>query len=334
MQSNVLRQVLPFISKPTNRNRLLIIFKLLITAALLWYFKDKFSTVDFWKILLNADPRFLLAGFSISFINFAFQIEKWRSLSKACFGKDKYSDALISFFQGMTLGIISPMRAGEIVGRKLYHQDVPLVSITLTTFADKLQNYALNLLFGSLAGLLYIFIVFSVPMGIAAGLTLLVIVAYSLFALLLFKPKLLKSTARFAFGRFQFFEWLREKIQPLLAIDRNVLRRTFLFSGLSYMVLMMQYSFLFTAYEPHIHFFTGVQLGSLTIFTKSVIPAVTFIDFGVRELSSMYFSKHLGFSETAGFNAAFMLFLLNLVVPSLIGLLFITLRKAGIRAKK
>ena len=55
---------------------------------------------------------------------------------------------------------------------------------------------------------------------------------------------------------------------------------------------------------------------------KTLLP-VSFGDLGVRESAAIYFFAQFGISRAAAFNASFLLFLINLLIPSLAGLLII-----------
>ncbi|MBI2417711.1 MAG: flippase-like domain-containing protein, partial [Ignavibacteriales bacterium] len=275
----------------------------------------------------SANPVTLITAVFISMVYFTLQVSKWQILSKVCFGKPLKMDAFVSFYQGMAVGIISPMRSGEIVGRKMYHPDVSLMDISLTTLADKLQNYFINVLMGSLAVLYYLVFIVHISALLTACLVSLLIVSFSLFASLLLSPRTWKTFVKTARGRFTFLGKVIEKLEPLRSINKKTLQRTFLITFVCYTLLMSQYALLIMSYQTGINYFSGVQVGSLMMFVKSIIPALTLVDFGIRELTSMYFAKHLGFSENAGFNAAFMLFVINLVIPSVIGMILFVLKK-------
>jgi uncharacterized membrane protein YbhN (UPF0104 family) len=58
-------------------------------------------------------------------------------------------------------------------------------------------------------------------------------------------------------------------------------------------------------------------------FAKSAIPSFTLADLGIREGAAVYFMGALGIAAAAAFNAAFLLFCVNLVLPSLVCLPFV-----------
>ena len=59
------------------------------------------------------------------------------------------------------------------------------------------------------------------------------------------------------------------------------------------------------------------------------VPTVTLLDLGIREGAAVYFLGQLGYAEAAAFNAAFLLFCINLLVPAVVGLPFVFRLKLG-----
>jgi hypothetical protein len=62
----------------------------------------------------------------------------------------------------------------------------------------------------------------------------------------------------------------------------------------------------------------------MVMFVKAFIPSFTLGELGVREAAAVYFLGILTGEGTAGFNASMSLYIINVLVPSLIGLLLIT----------
>jgi uncharacterized membrane protein YbhN (UPF0104 family) len=58
------------------------------------------------------------------------------------------------------------------------------------------------------------------------------------------------------------------------------------------------------------------------MLAKSIFP-ISIADIGIREAGSVYFFALLGISSAAAFNASMVLFLINILLPSVVGLLFL-----------
>jgi uncharacterized membrane protein YbhN (UPF0104 family) len=61
---------------------------------------------------------------------------------------------------------------------------------------------------------------------------------------------------------------------------------------------------------------------SATMFAKSLLP-ISLADLGIREAASVFSFSLLGISNVAAFNAALMMFVVNILVPALVGVAFV-----------
>jgi len=59
------------------------------------------------------------------------------------------------------------------------------------------------------------------------------------------------------------------------------------------------------------------------MFAKTIIPPVSLGELGIREGASIFFITALGESASVGFNASIFLFFINVLIPSLIGLILL-----------
>jgi len=66
----------------------------------------------------------------------------------------------------------------------------------------------------------------------------------------------------------------------------------------------------------------------MVMFVKTIIPPVSMGELGIREGASVYFLTQMGEAASVGFNASIMLFIINLLIPALIGAVMF-LRKNG-----
>ena len=81
------------------------------------------------------------------------------------------------------------------------------------------------------------------------------------------------------------------------------------------------------AFTNHFSIINYIWAGILVMFAKTIIPAISFGDLGIREGASVYFIKQVGEAAAAGFNASIFLFLINILFPALTGLILLIKRK-------
>lgn len=98
-------------------------------------------------------------------------------------------------------------------------------------------------------------------------------------------------------------------------------------SFLFYTCFIVQFALLTAAFSHQYDFLNFIWSGNMVMFTKTIIPPVSFGELGIREGASVYFLKQIGVNAESAFNASIFLFLVNVLLPSLIGLIFLLKRK-------
>jgi uncharacterized membrane protein YbhN (UPF0104 family) len=93
-----------------------------------------------------------------------------------------------------------------------------------------------------------------------------------------------------------------------------------LISLLFYSCFLIQYALLVAAFSNHYDFIHYLWAANLIMFTKTIIPPISFGELGIREGASVYFLTQIGESASVGFNASILLFIINLLIPALIGI--------------
>ena len=90
-----------------------------------------------------------------------------------------------------------------------------------------------------------------------------------------------------------------------------------------FLTFTVQLYLLVSAFEPisPVHSFAA---SSSAMFVKTLLP-ISLGDLGIRESAAVYFFGLFGIKRASAFNASFILFSINILMPSLVGL-FILLR--------
>ena len=114
-----------------------------------------------------------------------------------------------------------------------------------------------------------------------------------------------------------------DRLAFLDAFDRHDARSLLGLSAVRYGIFSAQFVFLVFAFAPAASWLAAAGGVALVFFAKSAIPSFTLADLGIREGAAVYFMSALGIAAAAAFNAAFLLFCVNLLLPSLVGLPFV-----------
>ena len=100
------------------------------------------------------------------------------------------------------------------------------------------------------------------------------------------------------------------------------------FSFFFYLCYIIQYALLVSAFSGHYDAVNFLWAANLIMFVKTIIPPISLGELGIREGASIYFLTQMGQSASVGFNASILLFVINLLIPALIGAVMF-LRKNG-----
>jgi uncharacterized membrane protein YbhN (UPF0104 family) len=273
-----------------------------------------------WRAFREGEGGPVLLALGLIPLNWGLEAVKWQLLSRKI-ERVSFGQAYRAVLVGICLGFITPNRVGDYAGRilelKSRHRLEALGAIFLGRFCQLLVTLAA----GSL-GLIY-FALITRPLPVTG---LLPGIGVSLAALnlggcfILFNPRII-------LGLVAAMPFLNRFVAYLSVISQygpGEIAWLLFWSALRYLVFMGQFLLLLWAF--------GVGAGLLpmtmgvagTYLLKSVLPSFNaFTDLGMRELSAMYFFSLLGQDKVLVMSASLSLWLLNIALPSLTGLLLV-----------
>lgn len=262
----------------------------------------------------NSRPLFLIGGFLLVGANLSLQVLKWRYFIRLINLRSGVYETTAAVLLGITLGTVTPGQLGELGGRALRHAGSSSGVIVGLTFIDKLQMLCIMGIAGTAS--------FVILLGLDPLLRYVTTIAASVVFLLVFfrSGSIAIFVQRISPKILQRLKW-----DDFLSAFQILKPRNLLISfGLSltfYAILFLQMFLLLNAFEP-----VGVGdafLGfSAMMFFKTLVP-LSIGDLGIREASSVYFYSLCGIAHATALNASLLLFLINIVLPSLVGLVFI-----------
>ncbi len=302
-----------------NRNLLLLMLKILTAACLLTYILYSVNIIRTITVIRNADKFFLSAAFVLSFVNIYLQYMKWKMVCGYFLNEYDRGKIISSLFYGFTAGSFTPARIGEYAGRAVPFTGLSVLKVSSAVFIDKLFSLLIVFLIGSVSFL------FFMNLGIfyAALITLsLLLLAFYLVRGAVLTPFLRKIIYSYS--------WSRDLFSGLTTLRNSSsefrLKLTFI-SFLFYACFIFQFALLVAAFSHQNDFMNYIWSGNLVMFVKTIIPPISFGELGIREGASVYFLRQVGINAAAGFNASIFLFLINILLPALTGLIFLLKRK-------
>ena len=292
---------------------LAFLLRIAIGLSVLVFLLSTISLSDILRAFANAKSAPLIIGSLLVIPHIGLQVFKWLSLMKTVNANARWFEASSSLLFSIAVGSFTPGRIGEIPGRSLLVSSLsPAQSISLG-FLDKLQVFLLLIFVGGPCLAMVM---------LSPSLSRSIIIATVLVGplILFFRTDLLSRLPHFLPNRWHG-SWVREYEQTIGLLTIAQLSQAFVLTVASYAVLSLQVFFFLNAFTA-VTFVDSFLGFSAMMAAKSVFP-ISIADIGIREAGSVYFFARLGVSSAASFNAAVVLFLINILLPSAIGLLFL-----------
>lgn len=316
------------VSKSFNKSFVIISAKLLITIGLLYYLVTSAQYNQIISALKNVNILLLSFVLVLGMINIYLQYTKWNLTSSTLLDENNKLKIFRSLFYGFSAGIITPLRIGEYVGRGIEFKDKSLLQVTVATLVDKFFPLLIVAFLGSVSSLLFLYFYLKISYYIILSLFILL---FTLFYFLIYLIRNMRFWNSVIFSRINSSSRLKsllERLKTFENLDRKYFNKMMTVSFLFYSCYLVQYALLVSAFSSHFDFVTYLWAANLVMFVKTIIPPVSMGELGIREGASVYFLTQMGEAASVGFNASIMLFIINLLIPALIGAVMF-LRKNG-----
>lgn len=306
-----------------HKNVLLHFAKFLIAIGLLYYIIKIVNINEIISAIYKADLTLIILVFMLSALNIYLQFIKWKLTTSLILNNSDNRKVIYSLFQGFSAAVFTPARIGEYFGRALVYNDHSLLKVTFATLLDKFFPLLMVAFFGSVASVLFIQQYYNVSVYLTISLIIVLFSLFYLIFLLIFNQNFWNN---FLFSKIRDSKRLSkyfEKFSALKNLDRNYSAKMMLLSFLFYACYIIQYAILISAFSHNSEFLNYIWAGNLTMFSKTIIPPISFSELGIREGASVFFIQQFGESASVGFNASFFLFMINVLIPSFVGLILI-----------
>ena len=290
-------------------------FIVLVASVVVIYFQFKSKVVSLSDLSLLREKLssvkavlLLLLTFLLMLLNWSLESFKWKYLLNSV--ED------INFFQsvkgvlsGLAIGFITPNRVGEFAGKIAYLKSENRANGAVMSFVGS----SAQLLVTIQAGLIAIAVskygsvvdVFVTPIT----LVMLVIISLAWFKSNLFLKWISK------------FTWLKKwnkHADKLADVSESKMITVYVISLVRYMVFPLQYFILFRMLDTSIDFSECLSMTATSYFLLAIVPTYAIAEIGARGSMNL-----LAFSELnapfAVLSVTFLIWMINLIIPALIG---------------
>jgi uncharacterized membrane protein YbhN (UPF0104 family) len=309
------------VSKPKlyNKSNLFIVLKILIAAGLILFLIHFIKYEKIVQAFFSANLHIIGVVSFLGVINIYLQYYKWNLTCSEVLNENNKLKISRSLFYGFSAGIITPLRIGEYFGRGIEFNDKSLLQVTLATLVDKFFPLLMVAFLGSISSLFFIYYYFNVSIYIALSLFVIISTLFYILTMLIVSSKFWDTVLFSKLKSSVKLKTLLDKLKVFQNLDRKYFNKMLIISFLFYTCYLVQYALLVSAFSNHFDYLHYLWAANLIMFTKTVIPPISLGELGIREGASVYFLMQFGESSSVGFNSSILLFIINLLIPALIG---------------
>lgn len=298
-----------------------LVILLLLFASLYWQIvrKDDIGLV-FSGIISALDKNIylIMLVLGLMFANWGLEAAKWWLLINRA-EQIGYFRAVLAVFSGATLTLFTPNRIGEYGGRFIFLKDPLRLETLQATLLGSIAQIWVTVILG-MAGMVWWLSGSSSYSAITETLMfLLLLVALVFFTYLYFRLDLIVRMI----GKIKPLVKYHDKWNGLIHFSNAELFKVLMLAALRYSVYTLQFLLLLYALDVEIAPLHGAALIATIFLLQSTIPTIAIIDLGVRGNLALF--VFTGYTEQLNqvVAAAFCLWLINLVVPAILGYGFI-----------
>jgi hypothetical protein len=296
-----------------TKQYLTLIIKLVIVFGAFYFIYDKLAHDD--KLSWKQFSGILQHKFTISWILFMLcfsvlnrflEILKWKNLVLVI-EKISLFTATKQVLAGVTAGLFTPNGIGEYAGKAFYFPKIETKRVLFLNLICNGIQMVLSIIFG-LIGLLYLG--YTMYFFILLGIGFLI-----LTFLFLTKNANIKG---YSIGLF---------LEKIAEIPKKIHQKNILLAIARYLTFSHQYYFLFLLFGIEIDYFTLMATITAVYFIASSLPSFQFLDFVVKGGVAIWFFEKLNIDEYVVLFISTFMWLLNVVLPVVIGSYFVLIYK-------
>ena len=319
---------------PGKRNRNFLILKILVSVAALVYvfFRLKSDALHNGLIqtpldvilgMREGNAFLILISVCLLPVNLGIEALKWKWLIRDYYPDLSFTRAVKAVTTGMSFGILTPNRLGDYAGRILFLEEGFRVEAALFTFVDRLSQMAATLIGG------FFFLYFMDQFISFQGSSwenyeyefkIAAVLLFPITLIFLFWPAIWMKPLLWLAGKFPVLKMNPGSMRP---VPFSKAAGAMALSLLRYAVFSFQYVLLLKAYGFSLGIATAFHLIAGIFLIKSVIPFVGLSELGIREAVAVEMIAFYGIDSAVAFHPTVLLYLVNILLPALVGLVFL-----------
>ena len=316
-------------SKLLRKRNIGLLIKVIIALVALWFIyrevelKDQDTDLGFGIsfLLKQAQIPALLGLIGLMLLNWVLEAAKWQLLVSHIEEISLWK-SLKAIFSGITIAIFTPNRVGEYGGRIFHLKTADRIDAALLTIVGSYAQLVVTLVTGIIATFFFLpeYIGLGPLTAFQYNLIGILMVGLCVMMIVLFLNTRLLTT---------IINWLpipkkyAHHADVFQSHSSATLWKIFLASLGRYAIFTFQFFLLLRVFDVDVSYANAMMMISMTYFVMTAIPTFAITELGVRGSVSVYFLGMLSTNVSSIFMASSMLWLINLAIPALFGVIFI-----------
>jgi len=323
MKSQV--STLPSIIKVLHKPWLLMVLKAGVLLGSCYLVYAHLSTDNLWEklylqlIQIEVSNPLIVFALLLLPANWGIEAWRWKELANKI-EQVSYWQAAEGVLTGVALGFVTPSFIGDFLGRTFQLHTKARNRTAGSLVVNSASQFIVTYFFGCI-GILLFAQASLLPFGnFSTGMAVTMIVTAGGAIWLFFNSRLFIDAISRAYPKL----FLNKLLAIIGEYSEAELARTLLLSALRYCVFSLQFYLLLLYFGVDL---PGITLCSgifIVFFVKTIIPSLSLVgDLGLREMSAILFFKQFGAADEKVVAACLLLWFINLLIPTLVGLVFI-----------
>ena len=258
---------------------------------------------------------YLVGVILMMFLNWLVEALKWRYMISKI-ENISIMTAYRAVFTGITVSTFTPNRIGEYGGRVFCLEKGDRIKAVFITVLCSMSQLLVTILYGSIS----LFILFDEILIDKTFLSVSLLILLNLF--LLFSYFNISHIVNFL-GKFKLIKSFKKYLEVLVMYNYKDLIIAFIYSNTRYFVFSLQFIILLHVFGINISFMDAILSVMLIFFFITITPTITIAEIGVRGSVAIFVLGLFSSNDIAILSSTTLLWLINLIIPAIIGSFFI-----------
>jgi uncharacterized membrane protein YbhN (UPF0104 family) len=304
-----------------------VLIKVLVILIAFWYIykevflKENISDIIFtYKGIINNTETFWLLLFSIilMFFNWGLEAYKWKMMISKI-EQISFLKSYKAILTGITVSFFTPNRIGEFGGRVFHLDKANKIKAVLITLLGNMSQLITTIIIGLMSLMFFLRDVLKDNLYLYYAVLTSVIVLIAVIITVYFNARFLT----YLLNKVKLFTNYHEYTKVFSYYNFRELFVILLLSLCRYVIFTFQFYLLLKVLSVNIALIPALSMIFIVFLVMAAIPTIALSEIGVRGSVAMYFLGILSANTFGILTASFSLWIINLVIPAIIGSVFV-----------